>query len=135
MKRLSRSLITTLLVALLAFAFIGCQTTPKVEAIEPAPPVVEPAAPVVAPAAAVVEAPAPVKEPVVSPPVEAVAAPAPAVVERKAPTEDMVVKSNDRFNEFDLYIAHTNDVLGSIDDADGIGYAKLATGVKFGRSL
>ena len=134
-KRLSRSLITTLLVALLAFAFIGCQTTPKVEAIEPAPPVVEPAAPVVAPAAAVVEAPAPVKEPVVSPPVEAVAAPAPAVVERKAPTEDMVVKSNDRFNEFDLYIAHTNDVLGSIDDADGIGYAKLATGVKFGRSL
>jgi 2',3'-cyclic-nucleotide 2'-phosphodiesterase (5'-nucleotidase family) len=67
--------------------------------------------------------------------VEAVAAPAPAVVERKAPTEDMVVKSNDRFNEFDLYIAHTNDVLGSIDDADGIGYAKLATGVKFGRSL
>jgi 2',3'-cyclic-nucleotide 2'-phosphodiesterase (5'-nucleotidase family) len=134
-KRLSRSLITTLLVALLAFAFIGCQTTPKVEAIEPAPPVVEPAAPVAAPAAPVVEAPAPVKEPVVSPPVEAVAAPAPAVVERKAPTEDMVVKSNDRFNEFDLYIAHTNDVLGSIDDADGIGYAKLATGVKFGRSL
>ena len=135
MKRLSRSLITTLLVALLAFAFIGCQTTPKVEAIEPAPPVVEPAAPVAAPAAPVVEAPAPVEEPVVSPPVEAVAAPAPAVVERKAPTEGMVVKSNDRFDQFALYIAHTNDVLGSIDDADGIGYAKLATGVKFGRSL
>ncbi|MDD3365983.1 MAG: 5'-nucleotidase C-terminal domain-containing protein, partial [Sphaerochaetaceae bacterium] len=62
-----------------------------------------------------------------------VAKPAPVVVERKAPTKDMVVKSNDRFTEFDLYIAHTNDALGSLDE--GIGYAKLATGVKFGRSL
>ncbi|WP_422478878.1 5'-nucleotidase C-terminal domain-containing protein [Pleomorphochaeta sp. DL1XJH-081] len=131
MKRLSRSLITTLLVVLLAFAFISCRTTEKVEAIEPAAPVVEPVAP--PPAPVVEEAPAPVEEPVVTPPMEEVAAPAPAVVERKAPTEDMVVKSNDRFTEFDLYIAHTNDVLGELES--GIGYARLATGVKFGRSL
>ena len=131
MKRLSRSLITTLLVTLLAFAFIGCQTTPEVEAIEPAAPVVEPVAP---PAPVVEEVEAPVVEPVVeAPPVEEVAAPAEVVVERKAPTEDMVVKSDDRFTEFDLYIAHTNDVMGDLEG--GIGYAKLATGVNYGRSL
>ena len=128
MKRLSRSLITTLLVVLLAFAFIGCRTTPEVEAIEPAVPVVEPVTPPVAEAEE--EYVAPVEEPVEEPPMEEVAV-APPV--RKAPTADMVVKSNDRFTEFDLYIAHTNDVLGALDS--GIGYARLATGVNFGRSL
>src|SRR5690554_2477342 len=127
-KRLSRSLITTLLVVLLAFAFIGCRTTPEVEAIEPAVPVVEPVTPPVAEAEE--EYVAPVEEPVEEPPMEEVAV-APPV--RKAPTADMVVKSNDRFTEFDLYIAHTNDVLGALDS--GIGYARLATGVNFGRSL
>ncbi|MFA7017642.1 MAG: bifunctional metallophosphatase/5'-nucleotidase, partial [Sphaerochaetaceae bacterium] len=130
MKRLSRSLITTLLVALLAFAVISCQTTPKVKAIEPAAPVVKPVTPVTPPVEEVV-AEVPVEKPVVTPPVEEVVAPEIAV--RKPPTEEMVVKSNDRFTEFDLYIAHTNDALGSLDE--GIGYAKLATGVKFGRSL
>ena len=131
-KRLSRSLITTLLVALLAFAFIGCQTTPKVEAIEPAAPVVEPVAPP-APVVEEVVVEAPVEEPVVAPPVEEVVEPTPEVVGRKAPTEGVIVKSDDRFTEFDVYIAHTNDMRGELES--GIGYARLATGVKFGRSL
>ena len=37
--------------------------------------------------------------------------------------------------EFDIYIAHTNDVLGQIEEGDGMGYAKLATLVKAGRSI
>lgn len=125
MKRLSRSLIAVLFVTLLAFAFIGCQTTPKVEVIEPAVPVVEP---VVAPVEEVAVTPPPVEvvEEVVAPPVV-------VEIEREVPPMEMVVKSSDRFTEFDLYIAHTNDALGALDE--GIGYARLATGVNFGRSL
>ena len=81
-KRLSRSLITTLLVALLAFAVISCQTTPKVKAIEPAAPVVKPVTPVTPPVEEVV-AEVPVEKPVVTPPVEEVVAPEIAV--RKPP--------------------------------------------------
>ncbi|WP_320127982.1 hypothetical protein [uncultured Sphaerochaeta sp.] len=42
MKRLSRTIMTAMLVALLAFTLVGCQSTAKVESIPPAP-VVEPA--------------------------------------------------------------------------------------------
>jgi len=133
-KRLSKSLITALLVTLLAFAFIGCQTTPKVKEIPPPAEVV-----VVLP---VEEAEVEVKEevPAAVVVVEEVVpakevAKAPEAPKRKGPTADMVVKSNDRFDEFNLYIAHTNDVMGAIEEGPGIGYAKLATGIKFGRSL
>ncbi|HHU88684.1 MAG TPA: hypothetical protein GXZ38_04930, partial [Spirochaetales bacterium] len=54
MKRLSRSFIPALLVALIALALIGCQTTPKVEVIEPITPVIVPA-PVEKPVAVEVE--------------------------------------------------------------------------------
>ncbi len=132
-KRLSRSLITAMLVALIAFAFIGCQTTEKVEDIPApaAPAAPAPEAPAVVAEVPVEEAPAVVEEaPAV---VEAPAVAAPAAPARKAPTADMVVKSNDKADEFNLYIAHTNDVLGALDE--GIGYAKLATGIQFGSSL
>ena len=134
MKRLSKSLITALLVTMLAFAFIGCQTTQKVTEIAP-------------PKVVVTEQPAEkveqeVAKEEVAVVVEEVKAPAvvaevkvPEMPKRNPPTPDMVVKSNDRFEEFDLYIAHTNDVMGALEEGPGIGYAKLATGVKFGRSL
>ncbi|MGI6433538.1 MAG: 5'-nucleotidase C-terminal domain-containing protein [Sphaerochaetaceae bacterium] len=129
MKRLSRSLITVLLVALVAFALISCATTAKVEVMEPVAPIVEPVTPPAPPVAA---------EPEVVKPVEEVPTPELPVfiaeeVEGRALPEEVIVKSDDRFTEFDLYIAHTNDALGALDD--GIGYARLATGVNFGRSL
>ncbi|MGD1834032.1 MAG: 5'-nucleotidase C-terminal domain-containing protein [Sphaerochaetaceae bacterium] len=138
MKRLSKSLITALLVTLLAFAFIGCGTTEKVEDIPPMAAVEAPVGPEEAEIAEVAEpeapAPAEVEAPVEVEEAEPEVAEAPKMM-RKAPTEDMVVKSNDRFTEFDLYIAHTNDVNGAIEEGEGIGYAKLATGIKYGRSL
>jgi len=135
-KRLSKSLITALLVTLLAFAFIGCPTTEKVEDIPPMAAVETPVAPEEVEAAEVAEpeAPAEVEAPVEVEEAKPEVAEAPKAM-RKAPTADMVVKSNDRFNEFDLYIAHTNDVNGAIEEGEGIGYAKLATGIKYGRSL
>ncbi len=131
-KRLSRSLITALLVALIAFAFIGCQTAEEAVEVIPAPaaPEAPPAEEAVAEAPVVEEVPA--AEVVAE--VEEAPAPAPAAEPaRKAPTADMVVKSNDKYDEFNLYIAHTNDVLGALDE--GIGYAKLATGIQYGSSL
>src|SRR5690554_6938011 len=126
-KRLSRSFIPALLVTLLALVLIGCQTTPKVEVIEPIAPVIEPA-PVV-PVAVEVEV---VPEVVVEVPVvEEV--PVDVVVHRPPVLFPPVVKSDDGYREFDVYIAHTNDILGSFED--GIGMARLATGVEFGRSL
>ena len=37
--------------------------------------------------------------------------------------------------EFDVYLAHTGDIRGQIEEGNGIGFAKLATGVKFGRAV
>ncbi|NCB02382.1 MAG: bifunctional metallophosphatase/5'-nucleotidase, partial [Spirochaetia bacterium] len=99
MKRLSKSLITALLVTMLAFAFIGCQTTPKVKEIPP--PAVVVVAPPVEPEV-VKEAPAAVEVKEVAP--AKVEAKVPEMPKRKVPTPEMVVKSNDRFDEFDLYI-------------------------------
>ncbi|HOE85032.1 MAG TPA: hypothetical protein PLK91_07455, partial [Sphaerochaeta sp.] len=82
MKRFSRTILTAMLVALLAFSLVGCKTTIKEGEIPPAPyfepaPVTEEALPVVepvlAPAPAVVE-PAPEPAPAV---VEPVVIPAP----------------------------------------------------------
>ncbi len=132
MKRLSRSLIAVLFVTLLALAFFGCQTTPKIEVIEPSVPVVKPAAVEAAPP--VVEVVKPVVEPVKEVVAEVTLPPIKAeLVERELPEMGVIVKSSDRFTEFDLYIAHTNDVLGALEE--GVGYARLATGVEFGRSL
>ncbi len=127
MKRLSRSFIPALLVTLLALVLIGCQTTPKVEVIEPIAPVIEPT-PVVPVAVEVEVVPEVVAE---VPVVEEV--PVDVVVHRPPVLFPPVVKSDDGYREFDVYIAHTNDILGSFDD--GIGMARLATGVEFGRSL
>jgi 2',3'-cyclic-nucleotide 2'-phosphodiesterase (5'-nucleotidase family) len=49
--------------------------------------------------------------------------------------KDIIVKSNDGETAFNLYVVHTNDVHGRIEEGDGIGYAKLATLVKMGRSI
>ncbi|MDT4762413.1 hypothetical protein, partial [Sphaerochaeta sp. PS] len=51
MKRLSRTIMTAMLVALLAFSLVGCKSTAKVEQIPPAPPVVEAAPEPIAPVA------------------------------------------------------------------------------------
>jgi len=122
-KHLSKSLITILLVSMVVFSFFSCQTTPKVEVIEPTVPVVVPAAP---PAVvAVVEEPAPL--------IPVVPVFVPSEVEGKEAPTDIIVKAKDRVTDFDIYIAHTNDILGSLDE--GIGFAKLATGLEFGSSL
>ncbi|MDX9940211.1 MAG: hypothetical protein RBT44_09690, partial [Sphaerochaetaceae bacterium] len=91
MKRLSRSLITTLLVVLLAFVVIGCRTTPEVEVFEPVTEITKPEAPT-PPPAEVVTPPVEVAPAVVTPEAAPAPAPAPApvAVERKAPTADMV---------------------------------------------
>jgi 5'-nucleotidase/UDP-sugar diphosphatase len=115
-KRLSKSLITVLFVSLLVFTFIGCQTAPKVEVIEPTLPV----AGVKAPA---VEAPK-VDEPKIEVPVSK----APEVIAKVDLTAEVE-------KDFDLYIVHTNDVHGRIEEGDGIGYAKLATMMKMLRSV
>ena len=65
----------------------------------------------------------------------AVAVPVPMVPAAPAIDKDIIVKSNDGLKEFDLYVVHTNDVHGRIEEGDGIGYAKLATLVKMGRSV
>jgi len=89
--------------------------------VEPAPvvtPVVEEKPVVVA------EAPKAV-EPVVAAPVYA----------RRAATAEMVVKANDASDEFALYIVHTGNVAGRVEEGEGIGYAKLATLVKAGKAM
>ncbi|MDD4763902.1 MAG: hypothetical protein PHR58_08625, partial [Sphaerochaetaceae bacterium] len=121
MKRFSGSIITIMLVALLAFALVGCRT--KADAPE-----------ITIPIAAVPEAPAAPEVPAI--PEVPVTPEVPAVVE-EAPevpvVEEVVVKPAPV--EFDVYIAHTGDVKGRIEEGEGIGYAKLATGVKAGRAL
>ncbi|MGI6481572.1 MAG: 5'-nucleotidase C-terminal domain-containing protein [Sphaerochaetaceae bacterium] len=94
---------------------------------KPAAPVV--AAPVEKPVAVEVEV---VPEVVAEVPVVK-EVPVEVVVSRPPVSFPPVVKSDDGYREFDVYIAHTNDILGSFED--GIGMARLATGVEFGRSL
>ncbi|RFU95357.1 hypothetical protein DYP60_04895, partial [Sphaerochaeta halotolerans] len=75
MKRLSRTIMTAMLVALLAFSLVGCKSTAKVEPIPPAPvePAPEPVPPVEpAPELVAVPAPAPAPAPVVEEPKELV---------------------------------------------------------------
>jgi len=101
-------------------------------------------APARAPSPVLVVAPAPAPAPVVVAPAPApapvVVAPAPApapVVVAAAPAidKDLIVKSNDGEKAFNLYVVHTNDVHGRIEEGDGIGYAKLASLLKMGRSI
>ncbi|NCC90183.1 MAG: bifunctional metallophosphatase/5'-nucleotidase [Spirochaetia bacterium] len=141
MKRLSRTIMTAMLVALLAFSLVGCKSTAKVEPIPPAP-VVEPAPEPVAPVAPVPEpAPAPMPAPAPVPtPVAPAPAPAPAPAE---PTELVypygvkeIVKNDDGAKAFDLFIVHTNDLNGNIyAENGGLGIARLSTALKAGRAI
>ena len=129
MKRLSRTIMTAMLVALLAFSLVGCKSTAKVEPIPPAP-VVEPAPEPIMPVA-VPEA--------VEKPVEPAPAPEPAPV---VPVKEMmpvaaveypygvqeIVKNDDGAKVFDLFIVHTNDLNGNIyAENGGLGVARLST--------
>jgi len=103
-------------------------------------PVVVAAAP--APAPAVVEpAPAPAPAPAVVEPVVIPAPVAAPVVVARTPAEyplgvTEIIKSDAAFDEFDLFVVHTNDVHARIVPADGgMGYSKLATMVKAGRAI
>ncbi|MDD4842614.1 MAG: 5'-nucleotidase C-terminal domain-containing protein, partial [Sphaerochaetaceae bacterium] len=58
-----------------------------------------------------------------------------AEVAKPAVDADVIVKSDDGQKSFNFYIVHTNDVHGRIEEGDGVGYAKLATLVKMGRSV
>ncbi|MBZ4673661.1 MAG: 5-nucleotidase, partial [Spirochaeta sp.] len=104
MKRLSRTIMAAMLVALLAFSLVGCKSTAKVEAIPPAPvePAPEPVAPV-EPAPELVEVPEPMPEP--APP-----APEPVAEEPKELVlpygVQEIVKNDDGAKVFDLFIVH-----------------------------
>ena len=131
MKRLSRTIMTAMLVALLAFSLVGCKSTAKVEPIPPAP--VEPApepVPPVEPAPELVAVPAPAPAP----------APAPVVEEPKELVYPYgvqeIVKNDDGAKVFDLFIVHTNDLNGNIySENGGLGLARLSTALKAGRAL
>lgn len=142
MKRFSKTLSIALLAVLLAFSFVGCATTEKVEA---APEIVLPTSADAAAAPAPAPAPAPAAT-------TSSAAPAPAAKEEAAPAASAVVvddgieyplgikpivKNTQGDNEFDLFVVHTNDVHARVHaEEDGaIGYAKLSTMLKTARSI
>jgi len=143
-KRLSRTIMTAMLVALLAFTLVGCKTAIKGEEIPPVPykpPVDVPAeAP---PEVEPVEVPELVLEPTppeVPVPVPVVAPPIPEVFELVG--EDLpyggkqTVKNADGAKTFDLFIVHTNDLNGDIyGEAGGLGVAKLSTALKAGMAI
>ncbi|MFA6646611.1 MAG: 5'-nucleotidase C-terminal domain-containing protein, partial [Sphaerochaetaceae bacterium] len=66
-----------------------------------------------------------------------VAKPAPVVVAPAMPDvdDDVIVKSYDGEKNFYLYVVHTNDVHGRIEEGPGVGYAKLSTLVDMGRAI
>ncbi|MDX9915183.1 MAG: bifunctional metallophosphatase/5'-nucleotidase [Sphaerochaeta sp.] len=107
---------------------------PTMVALVGTPVVPAPPAPAVVVAAAPEPAPAPVPAPVVA------VAPV-AVVPVREPLEYPlgvieVIKSDAAFDEFDLFVVHTNDVHARIVPADGgMGYSKLATMLKAGRAI
>nr|WP_321307918.1 5'-nucleotidase C-terminal domain-containing protein [uncultured Sphaerochaeta sp.] len=136
MKRLSRTIMTAMLVALLAFSLVGCKSTAKVEPIPPAPvePAPEPVTPV-EPAPELVEVPEPEPMPEPAPP-----APAPVAEEPKELVlpygVQEIVKNDDGAKVFDLIIVHTNDLNGNIySENGGLGLARLSTALKAGRAL
>jgi 2',3'-cyclic-nucleotide 2'-phosphodiesterase (5'-nucleotidase family) len=49
--------------------------------------------------------------------------------------DDVIVKSYDGEKNFYLYVVHTNDVHGRIEEGPGVGYAKLSTLVDMGRAI
>lgn len=160
MKRFSKTLSIALLAVLLAFSFVGCATTEKVES---APEIILPtaaeAAPAPAPAPAPTPAPAPAPspspEPETTPVVEAtVEEKAPVAAEPAAPAQTVpaavveeaieypfgvtpIVKNTQGDSEFDLFIVHTNDVHARVHSGEdgSIGYAKLSTMLKTARSI
>ena len=143
-KRLSRTIMTAMLVALLAFTLVGCKTAIKGEEIPPVPykpPVDVPAeAP---PEVEPVEVPELVLEPTppeVPVPVPVVAPPIPEVFELVG--EDLpyggkqTVKNADGAKTFDLFIVHTNDLNADIyGEAGGLSVAKLSTALKAGMAI
>ncbi|NBK23472.1 MAG: bifunctional metallophosphatase/5'-nucleotidase, partial [Spirochaetia bacterium] len=143
MKRLSRTIMTAMLVALLAFSLVGCKSTAKVEPIPPAPvvePAPEPIVPVVVPKAVekpVEPAPAPVVEKVVEPakPVAPVKV-APVVAKPALPYGVKEIVKSDGAKKFDLFIVHTNDLNGNIYAQNGgIGVARLSTMANAGKAI
>ncbi|MGB4405965.1 MAG: bifunctional metallophosphatase/5'-nucleotidase, partial [Sphaerochaeta sp.] len=137
MKRLSRTIMTAMLVALLAFSLVGCKSTAKVEPIPPAP-VVEPAPEPIAPVA-VPEAvekpvkPAPVPEPT---PVAPVEEKVPVVAEVALPYGVQEIVKSEGAKTFDLFIVHTNDLNGNIyAENGGIGVARLSTMARAGKAI
>jgi len=138
-KRLSRTILTAMLVALLAFSLVGCKSTAKVEPIPPAP-VVEPAPEPIVPVA-VPEAvekpvkPAPVPEPAPAP--AKVVEPAKQVVAEMAlPYGVQEIVKSDGAKTFDLFIVHTNDLNGNIyAENGGIGVARLSTMARAGTAI
>lgn len=127
MKRLSRTIMTAMLVALLAFSLVGCKSTAKVEPIPPAP-VVEPAPAPIMPVA-VPEA--------VEKPVEPMVAPVvPVEEEIVLPYGVQEIVKSDGAKVFDLFIVHTNDLNGNIyAENGGIGVARLSTLARAGKAL
>ncbi len=146
MKRLSRTIMTAMLVALLAFSLVGCKSTAKVEPIAP-PPAVETApapaaeaAPMlveVAAPAPVAEAPAMVAEAPAPTPTPAPVAAAPMAKETVYPYGvKEIVKNDDGAKTFDLFIVHTNDLNGNIySENGGLGLARLSTALKAGKAI
>jgi 5'-nucleotidase/UDP-sugar diphosphatase len=144
-KRLSRTIMTAMLVTLVAISLVGCKTAKIEEAIIPPdltvvdlPPVEEKVTPVVELPPVVPEVVVePVVEPVVAPPI---VVPEPVVFEYDG--EDMpyggkqVFKNTDGQKTFDLFIVHTNDLEGDIyGEAGGLGLAKFSTVLKAGQAI
>lgn len=154
MKRFSKTLSILMVVALIAFSFVGC-TTAKVEDV---PSITVPVAAEAVDAPAPAPAPAPEKAEEVATEVVADSAVEEAVVEEAAPAvEDTVVvaeetaaaaeeapvvypygvteivKNTQGDKDFDLFIVHTNDVHARVTDY--VGYSKLSTMLKTARSI
>ncbi|MDD2231784.1 MAG: bifunctional UDP-sugar hydrolase/5'-nucleotidase [Sphaerochaetaceae bacterium] len=134
MKRSTRSILLLVAAIIVVMCFAGCATKSKPEAqvSETVQPVQEA---VVVESASSSEAKAPVEETVPA------AEPAPVTPAEKEIAYPYgvtpIVKDASGATEFDLYVVHTNDVHARVTEGqDGsMGYAKLATLLKWGRSL
>jgi 2',3'-cyclic-nucleotide 2'-phosphodiesterase (5'-nucleotidase family) len=141
-KRFStRKLMSAMVISLLVVSLIGCKTTKATVEEAPAakPFVTQPEKKAEQPAQKTPAEVTPVATKVT--PVEKVVEKEAPVVEEKAVVEypfgiEPVVKSDENYPIFDLFIVHTNDVNGSVTaTANNIGYSRLSTMLKVARSL
>ncbi|MDD3997204.1 MAG: hypothetical protein PHH86_05780, partial [Sphaerochaetaceae bacterium] len=152
-KRFSSSIIAILLVTLLAFALVGCKTGVPEERIEgisteqaeaeaariaAEQAAADEAARVAAQQAADAEvarlaAEQAAAEKAAAKAAEEAAAKAAAAEKAAAEAAAKAAAEAAKPVEFDVYLAHTGDIQGQIEEGIGIGFAKLATGVKYGR--